>query len=90
MTELRAQVQDLFRQVFGDPEIVLRDDMGIAEMPGWDSMTHISLMIATERRFNIRIATAEISRLKGRGHNVGTFLELIGRKLEQAGRREPN
>lgn len=82
MSDIRAQAQEVFRQVFDDPEIVLRDDMAIPEMPGWDSMTHISLMIAAERRFNIKIAAAEISRLKESGQNVGTFLALIGTKVE--------
>ncbi len=90
MNEIRTQVQDVFRQVFGDPEIVLRDEMAIADVPGWDSMTHLTLMIATEQRFKIKIATAEISNLKGRGHNVGTFLELIGKKIEPGGRKGPN
>ena len=84
MSEIRVQVQDVFRQVFGDPEIVLRDETPIAEMPGWDSMTHLSLMIATEQRFKIKIAAAEISNLKGGGRNVGTLVELIAKKLQRA------
>jgi acyl carrier protein len=83
MSDTRAQVEELFRQVFGDPKIVLRDEMAIADMPGWDSMTHLNLMIAAEQRFKIRIAAAEISSLNGSGRNVGTFLALIGRKLER-------
>ena len=83
MNDIRAQVQEVFRQVFGDPEIVLRDETAITDLPGWDSMTHINLMIAAERRFKIKIATAEISHLKGDGRNVRAFLELIGRKLEK-------
>ena len=60
---------------------VLRDDMGFDDIPGWDSLTHINLMVATEKRFKIKFATAEISRLKDEGQNVGTFLALIGKKL---------
>jgi acyl carrier protein len=83
MSEIREQVQEVFRQVFGDPGIVLRDETALVDMPGWDSMTHISLMVAAERRFKIKIATTEISELKERDRNVGTFLALIGRKLER-------
>jgi acyl carrier protein len=72
----------VFRQVFDEPEMLLRDDMLIAGVPGWDSMTHLSLMIATERRFKIKLALGEMSMLKGPNHNVGTFIALIGRKLE--------
>lgn len=83
MSDIRAQAQDVFRQVFDDPEIVLRDEMTADDIPGWDSIRHISLMVATEKRFKIRIATAEISKLKGDGQNIGTFLAMIGRKLER-------
>lgn len=84
MDDVRARVQEVFRQVFGDPEMVLRDETAIADVPGWDSMTHINLMIAAEQRFNVKIAAAEMSSLKGDGRTVGTLVELIGRKLRGA------
>jgi acyl carrier protein len=84
MSDLRAQAQEVFREVFDDPEIVLRDEMTGLDIPGWDSLAHINLMVAVEKRFKIKIATAEISHLKKEGQNVGTFLALIGRKLGQA------
>jgi acyl carrier protein len=84
MDDIRAQVHEVFRQAFGDPELVLRDDMAIAKLPGWDSMTHISLMVAAERRFKIKIAAAEMSGLKGAGGDIGAFVALIGRKAARA------
>jgi acyl carrier protein len=80
MDDIRAQVQEVFRQVFDEPELQLRDDTAIAGIPGWDSMTHLSLMIAMERRFHIKLALGEMSRLKGPGENVGTLIALIGKK----------
>ena len=84
MDALREKVQDVFRVVFDDPEIVLRDEMTADDIAGWDSLAHINLMVATEKRFKIKFATAEISRLKDDGQNVGTFLLLIDKKLRSA------
>ncbi len=81
MSDVRTQAQEVFRQVFDDPEIVLCDEMTADDIPGWDSLTHINLMVATEKRFKIKFATAEISKMKEEGQNVGTFLALIGKKL---------
>ena len=81
MIDVRNEAQEVFRQVFDDPSIVLRDDMTADDIPGWDSLTHINLMVATEKRFKIKFATAEISRLKDEGQNVGTLLAVIGKKL---------
>ena len=47
----------------------------------WDSLMHINLMVAVERRFRVKFATAEIAALKGDGQNVGTFLRLVSTKL---------
>ncbi len=47
------------------------------DIPGWDSLTHINLMVATEKRFKVKFATAEISKLKEDGQNVGSFLALV-------------
>lgn len=86
MTEqLSLQLQDVFRDVFGDDALVLRDDMTAADVDGWDSMMHINLIIAVERLFGIKFAVAEIAGMKNEGENVGTFLQLIARKLDKAG-----
>lgn len=80
-SNLRDDVQEVFRAVFDDPTIVLRDEMTADDIDGWDSMNHINLIIAVERRFKLKFATAEISALKGNDQNVGTFLALIHKKL---------
>ncbi len=81
MNSVHEQLQDVFRDVFGDDQIVLRDEMTASDIDGWDSMMHINLIIATESRFGIKFALAEISGLKEPGQNVGNFVQLISRKV---------
>jgi acyl carrier protein len=73
------EVQEVFRSVFDD-DIVLTDQTSAADVEGWDSLMHLNLIIALEKRFGIRFSTAEISGLKGDGQNVGTLLRLIASK----------
>jgi acyl carrier protein len=80
MSDSRAELQEIFREVFDDPGIVLRDDMTAADIEGWDSVTHIDLLIAVERALGIKFATAEMSRLKQPDQNIGSFLRLIDSK----------
>ena len=82
MADVREQTEEVFRQVFDAPDLVLRDDMTAADVDGWDSLTHINLIIALERRLKIKFATAEISRMKEPGQNVGSFLKLIEGKTK--------
>jgi acyl carrier protein len=84
MADLRTQTEEVFRNVFDDPEIVLEDHMTADDIPGWDSLAHINLIVGLEKAFRIKFATAEISKLKDEGQNVGTLRALIGKKLGMA------
>jgi acyl carrier protein len=84
MSDVRQQAQQVFQEVFDDPELVLRDEMTADDILGWDSLAHINLMVAVEKRFRIKFGTAEISRLKGDDQNVGSFLAIIEKKLQRA------
>ena len=85
MSDVRTQAQEVFRQVFDDPEIVLRDELTAEDIPGWDSLTHINLMVATEKRFKVKFATAEISKLKEDGPERG---QLPGAVEQEAARAQ--
>jgi acyl carrier protein len=80
MAPYHEQVQDVFRDVFDDPSLILKDEMTADDIIGWDSLAHINLIIAIERRLRVRFATAEISRLKENGANIGSLLDLVARK----------
>jgi len=81
MESLKERVQDIFRDVFHDDELELTESMTASDVDGWDSLMHINLIIALEKRLGIKFATAEISRLNSAGANVGTLLDLVGKKL---------
>jgi acyl carrier protein len=81
MSDVRNRMESVFREVFDDPALVLRDDMTANDVEGWDSLTHINLIIAIERALAIKFATAEIARLKASDQNVGSFLRLVESKI---------
>jgi acyl carrier protein len=75
--EIRSQLNDVFRQVFDDDSIAIHDTMTAKDVDGWDSLNHVTLVVATEKRFGVRFRTKEVNALK----NVGELVALIGRKL---------
>jgi acyl carrier protein len=81
MDDLRVELQTVFQDVFGDDQIVLRDETTADDVDGWDSLMNINLVISIEKHFGIKLATAEIGRLKDDGQNIGTMVALIARKL---------
>jgi acyl carrier protein len=74
------QLQDIFRDVFDDEAIEMKEEMAGDDIEGWDSLGHINLIIAVEQRFGIKFATAEISKLKEKGQNIGSLLRLVDSK----------
>jgi len=72
-----AKLTDIFRTMFDDPSLILRDDLTAPDVPGWDSFNHINLVMQIEEDFRLRFTTEEISSLA----NVGEFKTLIARKL---------
>ena len=48
-----------------------------AEVPGWDSLSHINVMLAVEKHFAIRFKNVEVLRLT----NVGELQRLVNSKL---------
>lgn len=55
----------------------LQDATRAFELPGWDSLRHVSILAAVEKEFSIRLKTIEVLRLQ----NVGELQRLIDRKL---------
>ncbi len=86
METIAVELREVFRDEFGDEELEIRDEMGSGDIPAWDSLMHINLMVASEKRFGIRFTTAEMSRLKQPGQNIGSFRDLIERKMTEKSR----
>jgi acyl carrier protein len=71
-----AELVDVFRTVFDDPEIVITEATTADDVPGWDSMTHIALIVEAECRFGVTFAAAELDSLR----RVGDLAGLIEAK----------
>jgi acyl carrier protein len=84
MADVRVTLQEVFRDVFDEPDLEISDNMDSGSVANWDSLRHINMIIATEKALGIRLSTSEISRLKRPGQTVGSFIELLEKKLAEA------
>ncbi len=69
-----------FRDVFDDESIVAVPEMTADDVQDWDSLSHIQLIVAIEKAFQIKFSTSEIARLQ----NVGELAALIQSKLTKS------
>jgi acyl carrier protein len=77
--EIYATLTDIFRELFANDDIVLTPTTTAADIDGWDSFNHISVIVAVETRFGVKMTTSEIDRLV----DVGALVAAIENKLPQ-------
>jgi acyl carrier protein len=76
-TQIYHRLTALFQDVFDEDSIKLTPGLSAKDVDGWDSLTHIRLMLTVEKAFKIKFSTAEISKLE----NVGDLVTLIKAKI---------
>ncbi len=74
-----SELEPVFREVFDDPSITLSRETTANDVEGWDSLTHVNLVMALELRFGIRFALGELQSLR----NVGEMADVINRKVSR-------
>jgi acyl carrier protein len=75
-SDLKAKLAELMRQLFAKPDLEISDETTAADVPGWDSMAHINLVVAVEKRFGIALSTREVRGMK----NIGALMDIIEKK----------
>ena len=76
-TDLIEGINAIFREVFDDDGLVVTPEMTANDIEEWDSLSHISLIVAHEIKFGVKFKTKELKDLK----NVGNFIDLLKSKL---------
>ena len=72
-TQIYARLTELFRDVFDEDSIRVIPELSAKNVEGWDSITHIRLILTVEKTFKIKFSTSEIGKLG----NVGDLVALI-------------
>lgn len=74
--QIIREVQEIFRDVLDNEEIVLANETTADDIEEWDSLTHIQLIVAIEKHFQIRFTSREILSWQ----NVGEMIDCIASK----------
>ena len=77
--EVMAKVTEIAREIFDDEELELYDDTIAADVDGWDSLTHLSVMNEIENEFDIKFEMREV---QGLG-NVGELIDVIMERIAE-------
>lgn len=74
--DMLLQINTVFREILDNDQLIISENTAASDIDEWDSLTHIQLVVAIEKKFNIRFNSMEINSWK----NVGEMLDCIQKK----------
>lgn len=78
--EILEKVQEIFRDIFDDRDLIIELSTNADDIEDWDSLNHINLIVAIEKDFEVKFSIEELQSLK----DVGDTVALIEKKLGQS------
>lgn len=75
--DIMSRIQEVFRDELELDDLVLTDETTADDVEEWDSLSHVQLVVALEKAFNIKFTSREILSWD----NVGDLVDCIGKKL---------
>jgi acyl carrier protein len=72
-----GEVTSLLRDLLDADSLRLTLETRAGDVDGWDSVTHVSLLVAVEQHFHVKFKTAELEGLR----NVGQLVDLIQTRM---------
>lgn len=81
--QVLQRLGEIFCDVFDDENLRITRDLTAADVPGWDSLMHVRLILEVEKAFGIRFTTSEVASFG----NVGELVDSVERKVGISGGR---
>ena len=76
-TEIFDKVQEVFREVLEDEELIIKEEYNASDIAEWDSLTHILLVVETEKKLGVKFLSSEIANWK----DIGAMISAIQTKI---------
>jgi len=80
MSDLLEAITEVMREVFEDDALEVDRQTTAADVAGWDSLQHVTLVLRVEARFGIRLTSAEVADLRDIGHLVDIVQQHLARR----------
>ena len=75
--EIYERLNNVFRDVFDDDEIVVNANTTANDIEDWDSLEHINLIVSVEQEFGMKFNMNEVTTMK----NVGDMVNIIKSRI---------
>ncbi len=75
--EIFVGLNEVFQDVFDDEDICVDANTTADDIEDWDSLEHINLIVAVEKKFNMKFTMGEVTGMK----NVGEMADIIAERI---------
>ena len=77
--DLMERVQRVVKETVLDDSLEITESTKLADIPEWDSMLHVTLVMALEREFGVRLSAKEADASIA----IGPILAILASKLDR-------
>ena len=74
--EILNTITGIMRDVFDEDDLEVSEETSAEDVEEWDSLSHVRLIVAVERKFGFKFKNSEIESLK----NVGDLVNMVETK----------
>jgi acyl carrier protein len=78
--QIMGRLTKIFQDVFDEDSIKVTPELSAKDVDGWDSLTHVRLMLTVQKAFKIKFSSSEIRKLE----KVGDLVRLISERTSIA------
>jgi acyl carrier protein len=76
--QVLAEVTGIFRDILDDDAVVLNYKSTADQIEGWDSLSHIQIVVAVENHFDVKFTSLEVQNFE----NVGQMCDAVVAKAK--------
>lgn len=75
---IQIKLNRILKLLFPKTDFVFDESMTAANIPGWNSLTHVKFLIAVEEEFNIKFSLQEFSQFKNLSDLINSLMQKVG------------
>jgi len=82
-TEILERINRIVVDILGSPDIAMSEETTARDVGGWDSLSHVQILLSVENAFGIRLNATEIAQME----NAGSLIDLVQKHVAVDGER---
>lgn len=71
--DILRRINRVVVDILGSPDLALTEETTAGDISGWDSLSHVQILLGVENAFGIRLNATEIAQME----NTGSLIDLV-------------